>query len=177
MSDIESLLHETRSFKPDPAFARAANWNKKTVAEYRKAGRDNPEKFWAAPNKKPRLGGAGTLIRMEGADYAVSRGSHGGSSRLLPHTKAGELDAKVESIPENNGTSFAKACMGEGKTWSPFSVSAELTQVLMLGCIAQYLNTDLVFDPKTKTITNNAEANARLSIPPRKGWETFYKMV
>ena len=32
MHDIESLLKEKRVFKPDPAFSRAANWNKKTVA-------------------------------------------------------------------------------------------------------------------------------------------------
>ena len=52
MPDIESLLKETRTFKPDPAFTRAANWNKKTVAEYRKAGEKNPEKFWAARAKE-----------------------------------------------------------------------------------------------------------------------------
>jgi len=52
MPDIESLLKETRSFKPDPAFTRAANWNKKTVAEFRKAGQQNPEKFWAARAKE-----------------------------------------------------------------------------------------------------------------------------
>ena len=52
MPDIESLLKEKRTFKPDPAFTRAANWNKKTVAEYRKAGEKNPEKFWAARAKE-----------------------------------------------------------------------------------------------------------------------------
>jgi len=52
VSDIESLLKETRSFKPDPAFSRQANWNKKTVAEYRKAGAENPQRFWAARAKE-----------------------------------------------------------------------------------------------------------------------------
>jgi len=52
MSDIESLLKETRSFKPDAAFSRQANWNKKTVAEYRKAGAANPQRFWAARAKE-----------------------------------------------------------------------------------------------------------------------------
>jgi acetyl-CoA synthetase len=47
MSDIESLLKEKRKFKPDPAFSRAANWNKKRVADYRKQGEKNPQQFWA----------------------------------------------------------------------------------------------------------------------------------
>jgi len=47
MPDIESLLKEKRVFKPNPEFAKRANWNKKTVAEYRKLGASSPERFWA----------------------------------------------------------------------------------------------------------------------------------
>ncbi len=47
MSDIESLLDEKRLFKPDAAFSRAANWNKKTAGELRKLGEKSPERFWA----------------------------------------------------------------------------------------------------------------------------------
>ena len=47
MPDIESLLSEKRVFKPDPRFTRKANWNKKTLAEYRKLGEKSPERFWA----------------------------------------------------------------------------------------------------------------------------------
>jgi acetyl-CoA synthetase len=52
MADIQSLLQEKRVFKPDAEFARSANWNKKTVAEYRKLGEKNPEKFWAKMAKE-----------------------------------------------------------------------------------------------------------------------------
>jgi len=45
--DIESLLKEKRVFKPNREFAKQANWNKKTVAAYRKLGAKNPERFWA----------------------------------------------------------------------------------------------------------------------------------
>jgi len=47
MADIESLLKEKRVFKPKPEFTRLANWNKRKVAQYRKLGRKNPERFWA----------------------------------------------------------------------------------------------------------------------------------
>jgi len=47
MPDIESLLKEKRTFKPSAEFAKQANWNKRTVAEYRKLGEKHPERFWA----------------------------------------------------------------------------------------------------------------------------------
>ena len=136
-----------------------------------------PKKYWDNPEKPPRLGGAGTLFKVEGADYMIQRNSHGGSSRLFPYAKSKDLDLKTENVREDHLESFVQACLGNGKTWSPFSVGGLLTQVLTLGCIAQYFNQDLEFDPKTHKITNDKLANERLSIPPRKGWEDFYKIV
>ena len=42
MPDIESLLKEKRVFKPTPEFTRRANWNKRSVAEHRRLGVDDP---------------------------------------------------------------------------------------------------------------------------------------
>ncbi len=47
MPDIESLLKEKRTFKPTREFVKQANWNRKTVSEYRKLAARNPERFWA----------------------------------------------------------------------------------------------------------------------------------
>jgi acetyl-CoA synthetase len=52
MPDIESLLKEKRSFKPSQSFNRQANWNKRTVSEFRKLGEENPTKFWAKMAKE-----------------------------------------------------------------------------------------------------------------------------
>ena len=52
MPDIESLLRERRVFEPSDEFARKANWNKKTVAEYRKLGESSPERFWGKMAKE-----------------------------------------------------------------------------------------------------------------------------
>jgi acetyl-CoA synthetase len=49
--DIESLLKEKRVFKPSKEFAKQANWNKKTIDEYRKLGQ-KPERFWAKMAKE-----------------------------------------------------------------------------------------------------------------------------
>jgi len=47
LPDIESLLKETRVFKPSKAFARQASWSKKEVAQLRKQAEKSPQKFWA----------------------------------------------------------------------------------------------------------------------------------
>ena len=74
--------------------------------------------------------------------------------------------------------SFVQACMGNGKTDSPFSVAAPLTQVLTLGVVAEFLNVKLKFDSKTKKFIGNDEANALLSGPaPRKDWAGHYKLA
>ena len=52
MSDIESLLKERRSFKPDPAFAKNAYWHAKTIREYRKRADRDPKRFWAKMEKE-----------------------------------------------------------------------------------------------------------------------------
>jgi hypothetical protein len=50
--------------------------------------------------------------------------------------------------------------------------------VLNLGTIAEYLNVDLQFDPKTKRFIGNEEANARLAgPPPRAEWADCYKLA
>jgi acetyl-CoA synthetase len=52
MADIESLLDEKRVFAPPAAFARRANWNRKRVAELRRLGERDPERFWARMAKE-----------------------------------------------------------------------------------------------------------------------------
>ena len=86
-------------------------------------------------------------------------------------------DMKAKRPTFDHQESFVQACMGNDRTSSPFSVSGELTQVLLLGVICQYLNQNLEFDPKTKKFKGNAIANAMLhGQPPRKGWEDYYRI-
>ncbi|MBT3292524.1 MAG: gfo/Idh/MocA family oxidoreductase, partial [Victivallales bacterium] len=70
------------------------------------------------------------------------------------------------------------AAKGQEKTRSNFAVSGPLTQVLLLGVLAQRLGETLQFDRETKQITNHTVANQLLAgPPPRKGWEEFYKLA
>ena len=91
-------------------------------------------------------------------------------------------DGKVPEYPKpgsNHYKNFLLAVMGLEETRSPFSVSAPLSEVFCLGCIAQRLNRGVKFDPAKKQIVGDAEANALLKGSkgtPRKGWEEFYRV-
>lgn len=113
-------------------------------------------------------------------DLIFKGGTHGSTLQIIPEDKAREMAhllPEVPKSPSNHWENFLLACMGEEKTRSPFEINGVLSQVFSLGVIAQRLNTQLYFDPRTQQITNNAFANAMLTgIPPRKGWEEFYKL-
>ena len=135
-----------------------------------------------AGGKAPRLGGAGTLLHRADGKYALTRGSHSGSSNIVsadPKYREQYAEALRPNGPKfNHGASFTAACKGEDKTLSPFSIAGDLTKTLMLGIVCQSLNEELNFDRKLEQFINNDLANALLEGPaPRKGWEEFYKMV
>jgi len=107
-------------------------------------------------------------------------GSHGTTLSIIPEEKAKEMESRLPYVPQspsNHYANFLLACMGKEKTRSPFEIAGPLSQVFSLGVMAQKLNTKLLFDRNTKTITNNKLANDLLTgLPPRKGWEQYYKL-
>ncbi|MBK5720665.1 Gfo/Idh/MocA family oxidoreductase [Dysgonomonas sp. Marseille-P4677] len=106
--------------------------------------------------------------------------SHGSTLSIIPESKAKDMASKLPEVPKspsNHFQNFLLACTGVEKTRSPFEIHGPLSQVFSLGVMAQRLNTKFYFDSRTKQITNNAFANAMLTgIPPRKGWEDFYRV-
>jgi len=113
-------------------------------------------------------------------DLIFKGGSHGSTLSIIPEEKAKAMESKLPPIPKSPSNHFANfllACQGKEKTRSPFEIFGPMSEMFSLGVIAQRLNTKILFDRNTKQITNNAFANAMLTqIPPRKGWEEFYKL-
>ena len=113
-------------------------------------------------------------------DLTFKGGSHGSTLSIIPEEKAREMRSKLPEVPKspsNHYENFILACQGKEETRSPFEIHGPLSQVFSLGVIAQRMNSQLFFDSRTKQITNNSFANAMLAgLPPRKGWEEFYKM-
>ena len=51
------------------------------------------------------------------------------------------------------------------------SVTAKLTEIILLGVLAQRFNTRIEWDAKNARITNHPELNVFVKEPARKGWE------
>ena len=114
-----------------------------------------------------------------GKDLTFQGGSHAAMLQVLPREKFMEMRGSLPRVtgkPSSHYENFLLACKGEEEARSPFRVSGPLTQVFNLGIIAQRLGGDLKFDPKTKSLVGNADAQALLDPAPRKGWEEFYKL-
>ena len=115
-----------------------------------------------------------------GEELTFKGGSHGSTLSIIPEEKAKEMEPRLPKVPKSTSNHFANfllACTGKEKTRSPFEIHGPLSQVFSLGVIAQRMNTTFTFDQRTNRITDNVFADAMLTqIPPRKGWEEFYKL-
>ncbi len=138
------------------------------------------------PNIPPPSNGSIQPMKLNPGKIIYSKeltfkgGSHGSTLSIIPEAKAKEMASRlpvVPASPSNHYANFLKSCKGEEKTRSPFAIAGPLSQVFSLGVMAQKLDTKLEFDRNTKQITNNALANQLLvGLPPRKGWEQYYKI-
>ena len=101
-------------------------------------------------------------------------------SHKHPLHVVGDFNRKLPDFPAEFCThyeGFMRAVRGEMPTLSPFSVAAPLSQVFTLACIAQRLNRGFTFDPSSKRIVGDSEADALLKgPPPAAGWECYYKV-
>jgi len=117
-------------------------------------------------------------------DLTFVGGTHSAGLKIVGGDKQKEVaanlpDPSASETSTNHMDNFLKAAAGlDPYCNSSFAVAGPLTQVFMLGCIAQRLGENLEFDAKTRQITNNARANELLKgHAPRKGWEEFYKLA
>lgn len=114
-----------------------------------------------------------------GKNLTFLGGTHGDTLRIVPEEKmramAPELPRMLGGVTDHF-QNFALACLGRNEARSPFHVAGPLTQVFLLGVIAQRIGGRLKFDPLAKRFTNSRRANQLLmGEPPRPGWEHYYR--
>ena len=116
-------------------------------------------------------------------EFTFMGGTHSDPLQIIPNEKMEEMNGKLPDLPEsptskNHMHNFLLAASGKDPYCnSSFEVAAPLTQVFMLGCIAQRLGGTLKFDTGKKKIRNNRKANKLLKgNPPRKEWEEYYRL-
>jgi hypothetical protein len=115
-----------------------------------------------------------------GEDLTFKGGSHSSTLEIIPASKREDMKARLPEVPggqSNHFKNFLLACMGEEQCRSSFAVAGPLSQVMVLGVMAQRLNEPLKFDRSSRRITNNDRADMLLAGPaPRKGWEQYYRL-
>lgn len=154
-----------------------------------RASKPPVEVFWydGVANKPPLPAelGPDAVLKEEAGKFIYSRqmvfkgGTHGETLRIIPEARMQELAPTLPKIAggfSDHPTNFILACQGKEESRSPFRVSGPLTQVFLLGVIAQRLGGRLEFDSARRVFTDNAEATAMLAGPaPREGWERYYR--
>jgi len=129
--------------------------------------------------------GAGASLTEKNGKFIYGRtltfrgGTHGDTLRIIPEDRMREMSASLPKIGggfSDHATNFIRACQGKEESRSPFHVSGPLTQVFLLGVIAQRLGGRLAFDPARREFVGHPEANRLLAgPPPRKAWEEYYR--
>jgi len=119
----------------------------------------------------------GRACWMVGTKGMLGCGTHAGAPLILPGELRKEWQANPppETIPRVAGGPFRewlRSIKGEGpEPGSNFDYSARLTEIILLGVLAQRFNTRIEWDSKAGKITNHPELNAFVKEPTREGWQ------
>lgn len=113
---------------------------------------------------------------MVGSKGLLGCGTHAGVPVILPDELRAEWKARPPepSLPRVAGGPFRewmRAIKGEGpEPGSNFTYAARLTEIILLGVLAQRFNTRIEWDAATARVTNRPELNAFIREPAREGW-------
>jgi predicted dehydrogenase len=159
-------------------------WARKSKVEYtfpatkRTAGDEIVVTWYDGVGHKPkgeRLGLSGKYeIPGGGSAFIGETGTmilpHWAEPQLYPQEKF--RDYKMPQLEDlNHYTSWAHACLGDGKTTSNFDYAGPLTETVLLGAIAiRFPKEQLLWDSTAAEFTHHADATARLTKQYRAGW-------
>jgi predicted dehydrogenase len=118
----------------------------------------------------------GQACWLVGSNGMLGCGTHAGAPLILPEDvrEAWKARPPAEVIPRVAGGPFRewiRAIRGDGpEPGSNFKVAANLTEIILLGVLAQRFNTRIEWDTKAGRITNRPELNAFVKEQAREGW-------
>ena len=114
---------------------------------------------------------------MVGGKASLMTGSRPNSPRLIPDADWEDFrrNPPEKTIPRVKGGHYQEwtsAIKGEGPApGSSFDYGAALTEMALLGVLAQRFGGRLDYDAKKMKITNRPELDVFLKEPVREGWE------
>ncbi|MDR1595111.1 MAG: Gfo/Idh/MocA family oxidoreductase [Prevotellaceae bacterium] len=127
-------------------------------------------------------------LPIEGMMFVGDRGAivgdfFGANAKLLGEQASQFADIKGEPLTESldaalsDGTArwlqtWIDGCRGKGKGPASFENAKEVNETFNLGSVSLISNgKKLMYDPRTRTVTNDEAANKLLARKVRKGWE------
>jgi predicted dehydrogenase len=136
---------------------------------------------WYDGGVKPPIPAAmpsGKVLPNEGCLYVGDQGVlltgfSGGEHHLLPESRAKSFAPPAKTLPRSAGhyQEWLSACKGGPAASCEFTFGSLLTEVAILGTIAQRTQKSLDWDPRRMRFPNDPEASALLNPPYRKGWK------
>jgi predicted dehydrogenase len=102
----------------------------------------------------------------------LTTGTYGEDTRLLPVEKMKDYKFPPELLTRSPGhyRDWIRACKGGDPACSNFSVSAPMTEWILLGVIALRVDGKVEYDSAKMKITSHADANKYIKPVVRKGW-------
>jgi hypothetical protein len=120
----------------------------------------------------------GRACWMVGSKGLIGCGAHAGEPAIMPVDVRNVWKAKppAETIPRTKcGNPFQEwlaAIKGSGpEPGSNFDYASKLTEIALLGVLAQRFNTTIDWDAKEGKITNHDELDGFVKEPAREGWD------
>jgi predicted dehydrogenase len=136
---------------------------------------------WYDGGKKPSseligeqevAGNGAILIGEQGTLYSVEW--TGGDWRLLPEDKFRDWTPPTETVPRSAGhhQEWIEACKGGPSTFCNFEdFAAPLTEIMLVGCLAQRAGKKIEWDAANMRAKNWPEGDVFIKREYRKGWE------
>lgn len=132
------------------------------------------------PRRPDQLPDEVELEREGGVIYVGERGilmheTYGRNPQLFPpglHEEAATVPQTFQRIEESHEMNWANACKGIGRATSPFSYSAPLTEVMLLGLVALRAGQGfkMEYDSAAMRVSNSEAATRLLTREYRDGW-------
>lgn len=142
---------------------------------------DGPQD-WAKVGRIEKFGAdhaahRGMACWLVGSKGMLGCGTHAGAPLIFPDEVAAQWKAKppAPTIPRVAGGPFRewlRAIKGEGpEPGSNFGYAARLTEIILLGVLAQRFDTRVEWDAAAGRVTNHPELAAFVREPARDGWK------
>jgi len=112
-------------------------------------------------------------ILFKGSKGMLMAGVYGEGARLIPETKMKAYQRPAETLPRVKGSheqDWVRACKRGEPAGSHFGYSGPLTEICLLGNVAQQADARIEWDGDAMKVTNLPEANQYIRTPYREGW-------